>query len=98
MSNKKIKLSPVQECGGSKTGSLTITYDKIVAKIFEPNATELDDPDKVKASWGFVDDKGRKGFIWCYKYYGEIEECQFWSVDGDKKLLTEIFGKKALLF
>jgi hypothetical protein len=88
-----IKLTPITECGKSKKGSLEITYAEIVAKIFKPNTTKLDDPDKVKASWGFEDDKGRKGFIWCYKYYGKKETCTEWSVDGDISLLTELFGE-----
>jgi hypothetical protein len=88
-----IKLTPIAECGGSKQGSLKITYPEIVAKIFKPNATKLDDSDKVKASWGFEDNKGRKGFVWCYKHYGKKETCTEWSVDGDKDLLTELFGE-----
>ena len=88
-----IKLTPIAECGESKQGSLKITYAEIVAKIFKPNATKLDDPYKVKASWGFEDNKGRKGFVWCYKYYGEKETCTQWSVDGDRTLLTELFGE-----
>jgi len=87
-----IKLNPIAECGGSKQGNLKATYNEIVAKIFKPNATKLDDPDKVKASWGFVDNKGRKGFIWCYKFYGKKETCTEWSIDGDIELLTELFG------
>jgi hypothetical protein len=88
-----IKLTPIAERGKSKQGDLKATYSDIVAKIFKPNATKLDDPRKVKASWGFADDKGRKGFIWCYEFYGKRETCTEWSVDGDKDLLKELFGE-----
>ncbi len=89
---KTITLTPIMETGGSRTGTLTTSYDNIIKKIFEPNVTHMDDPDKVRASWGFSDDAGRKSFIWCYKYYGKVENCDYWSVDGDKDLLKEIFG------
>jgi hypothetical protein len=89
-----IKLKPIAKRGDSKKGDLKTTYSDIVARIFEPNVTHLDDPIKVRASWGFVDDKGRKGFIWCYEFFGKKEKCTAWSVDGDKELLTELFGEK----
>jgi hypothetical protein len=88
----KINLIPVAEYGGSKKGTLNAPYSTIVETIFEPNATELDDPETVKASWGFKDEKGRKAFIWCYKFYGEKEDCKDWSVDGDSSLLVDLFG------
>lgn len=87
------KLTPIRETGGSRTGTLhDISYKKIVEKVGEPNVSDIDDPDKVKASWGFQDETGRKGFIWSYKYYGPIEECDYWSADGDADLMSEIFG------
>lgn len=91
---EKIKLIPIAKCGGGKTGELTTNYQDIVNNIFEPNVTELDDPDKVKASWGFKDEKGREAFLWCYKYYGNPQNCLQWSADGDKDLLIELFGDK----
>lgn len=94
MQTAKLKLTPISECGGSRQGTLSASYKEIVEKIFKPNATKLDDPDKVKASWGFQDESGRKGFIWCYKHYGKKETCKEWSIDGDKNLLTELFGDK----
>lgn len=90
-------LKPIAECGASRTGTLSATYKEIVEKIFKPNATKLDDPYKVKASWGFEDEGGRQGFIWCYKHQGKKETCTEWSVDGDKNLLTELFGDKVSL-
>jgi hypothetical protein len=97
METVTLKLTPIAECGGSKQGTLSASYKEIVEKIFKPNATKLDDPDKVKASWGFQDENGRKGFVWCYKYYGKKETCTSWSVDGDKNLLSELFGDKVNL-
>ena len=97
-SENTIKLNTIAECGGSKHGELNATYREIVAKVFEPNVTDLDDPYTVKASWGFVDNKGRKGFIWCYKHYGKKETCTKWSVDGDAELLTELFGDNVSFF
>ena len=58
----KLKLTPIAKCGGSRKGALTIPYEEIVDLIFKPNATELDDPQKVKASWGFIDESGREAF------------------------------------
>lgn len=88
----QIILIPISEIGGHRTGTLNLSYQEIVEKIFKPNCTKLDDPDKVKASWGFQDQSGRKGFIWCYMWYGKKETCKEWSVDGDKNLLIELFG------
>lgn len=87
-----MKLNDIQEVGGSKTGTLKMNYKDVVKKVFEPNVTELDDPDKVAAGWGFSDEKGRKAFIWSYKYYGNIYGCNSFSVDGDRELLKELFG------
>lgn len=89
-----MKLKPIRETGSSKTGGLGMTYKEIVEKVGEPNVTDMDDADKVKASWGFEDEKGRKGFIWCYKHYGKPETCEMWSLDGDMNLLSEIFEGK----
>ena len=97
MKLRKMKLIPIDETGSCKQGTLSTTYKEIVEKIFEPNVTDLDDPDKVKASWGFQDKTGRKGFIWCYKHYGEKETCTDWSIDGDKTLLTELFGNNIFI-
>ena len=89
-----MKVKPISKVGSSRTGGLSATYKEIVEKIFEPNVTELDDPDKVRASWGFEDEKGRKAFIWCYKHYGKKKDCTHWSVDGDMSLLIDLFGDK----
>ena len=86
-----MKLNDLQEVDGYKDGSLKVNYKEVVEKVFEPNVTKLDDHDKVKASWGFQDDKGRKGFIWAYKFYGNIEDCNTFSVSGDRSLLKELF-------
>ena len=88
-------LTPLYQTGSSRTGTLNCTYDELVAVLgFTDNATKLDDTYKVKARWGFVDEKGRQGFIWCYKHSGSMKTCTYWSTDGDKTLLTELFGDK----
>jgi len=63
-----MKLTPIREIGGSRKMTLNASYDKIVAVLGEPNVTDMDDADKVKASWAFEDEIGRKAFVWCYKY------------------------------
>jgi hypothetical protein len=88
-----MNITPIRETGPSRTGTLNASYDQIVEKVGPPNVTDMDDPIKVAASWGFEDDQGRKAYIWSYKYYGDIEECFCWSTDGDQSLLQELFGK-----
>lgn len=88
-----MKIVPIREVGSGRTGTLTTSYKNIVEKIGKPNVTDMDDPDKVKASWGFKDEEtGAEGFIWCYKYYGKPESCKSWSTDGDATLLKTLFG------
>ena len=89
-----MKITPIRKTGGSRTGTLEASYQEIVDVVGKPNVTDMDDPDKVKASWGFQDDTGRKGFIWCYHYYGDVKKCNSWSTDGDTNLMTELFGNK----
>ena len=86
-----MKLKPIAKIGSYRKGKLSVSFDEIVEKLFLPNATHLDDPIKVKASWGFEDENGRQGFIWCYQY-DDAEFCYEWSVDGDKSLFKELFG------
>jgi hypothetical protein len=93
---KNVELIPIEEVGSGKIATLESLYSNIVEKIFLPNVTELDDPDKVSASWGFKTKDGRKAFIWNYKFYGEVEECTQWSVSGDIGLIKEIFGDNCL--
>ena len=88
-----IDIHPIQETGSGRTGTLNISYDEIIAKVGKPNATKLDDPDKVKASWGFQDNLKRKGFIWSYKVPSRnVKSNTYWSTDGDKNLLVHLFG------
>lgn len=87
-----LKVTPIRKTGGSKTGTLSASYDEIVAKVGLPNATDIDDPDKVAASWGFQDAEGRKAFIWSYKVpKSSLADNQYWSTDGNKDLLNELF-------
>lgn len=87
-----MELHDLQKTGSYKQGTLSMSYEDVVSKVFKPNTTELDDPDKVPAAWGFIDDKKREGFIWAYKHYGRIETCRSFSVSGNKDLLFDIFG------
>lgn len=86
-----MKITPVESVGRSRSMRMNANYQDIVGAVgFEPNATHLDDPDKVKASWGFESNDGRRAFIWCYKWYGKPEDCNWWSVDGDLSLLEDL--------
>ncbi|MFA6569985.1 MAG: hypothetical protein WCT77_01975 [Bacteroidota bacterium] len=90
-----MNLIQIRETGNSRTGTINATYDEVVAIVGKPNVTDIDDPDKVKASWGFQDKKTkRKGFIWSYKWYGDVTKCYVFSADGDASLLKELFGDK----
>lgn len=87
----KMKIEPVLKVGDSCTSNIQTTYDRIVSVLgFEPNVTHLDDPSKVKASWGFTVDGVRCG-IWCYKYYGSRENCTHWSFYGPSEIAQKLF-------
>jgi hypothetical protein len=91
-----MNIRPIRKTGDSRQGTLKATYDEIVAALgFEPNATDLDDPHKVSASWGFEGPAtrawpARRAFIWCYK--ANTDDCTSWSFDGDRVLLASLFG------
>jgi hypothetical protein len=88
----KIELYPLRMIGSHKDGVLRMRYKDIIDKVFPPNVTDLDDEFKVKASWGFRDEDGRDGFIWCHGYNGDVTENEYWSVCGDRTLMRDIFG------
>jgi len=92
---RKYNFHFIREIGNSRTGTLNTSYSDILDKIGKPNVTDLDDQDKVKASWGF-ESNGRKAFIWCYKH-SNPKSCSTWSIDGDIKLIKEIFGEDEVL-
>lgn len=86
-----MKVKPIDRVGKSRQGCITATYDEIVKAVgFEPNATHLDDPVKVKASWGFEAEDGRQAFIWCYKWHGDPKDCERWSIDDSDGLLYDL--------
>jgi hypothetical protein len=86
-------LTPNRETGGSRKYTVEATYNEIVKTIgFKDNVTDMDDDDKVKASWGFQDESGRQGFIWCYKQ--SKRSCTRWSAFGSLDLLKELFPGK----
>lgn len=86
------RIVPIREAGQGRTGTLHMTYDGICELLGPPNCTDLDDPTKVEASWGFAaaSDPDQKAFVWCYKRAANA--CTAWSVDGDPDLLEEVFG------
>ena len=87
-STQALTITPIRECGPHSAGRLLATYQEIKNALGDPNVTDLDDPSKVKASWGFKDEQGRKGFIWCYKV-DNAETCTRWSIHGD--LVRDMF-------
>ena len=89
-----MKIEPILKVGDSWNSGITVSYDQILEVLgFEPNVTHLDDPSKVKASWGFTVDGVRCG-IWCYKYYGNPKKCTTWSFFGPKKIAEQLFGEE----
>lgn len=87
-----VELFPIQQTGGGRIGTVNLSYRDMEEAIgFPPNATDLDDPDKVKASWGFRDGEGREAFAWCYRY-DRPEDCYEWSCCGSDALLLDVFG------
>lgn len=94
--NSKFDIKPLRKTGKSCSLTLSVSYDKIVEILgFEPNCTDLDDPSKVKASWGFTVD-GQECGIWCYKFYGNPRGCDYWSFYGKMETAEKLFGKEAL--
>lgn len=84
-------IEPISQVAKSRTGTLVdVTYDEIVQRLGEPNDTNLDDPNKVTASWGFKDKYNNKAFIWCMRQ--DPHTCTSWSIDGNKDLLGNLFG------
>lgn len=83
-----MNIQPVDIPGSHRTGLLyNMTRDMIIEKLgFEPNV--VDDPDKVKDSWGFTVD-GKPFGIWDWKGSQLIGHYSFY---GDKQTMTEIFG------
>ena len=83
-------IQPIRKVGGSRTGTLhDLNYSDIKTVLgFDANVTELDDPYKVDASWGFTID-GRECGIWSYKGSGTRK---MWSTYGDKDKLKAVFG------
>jgi|LULO01.1.fsa_nt_gb hypothetical protein len=89
---KKPTIYPIYKVGSCRNGSLKATYDEIVERLGPPNVTHLDDPYKVKASWGFKDYLGIESFIWCYKV-DDPTTCTNWSTGGSVSLINDIFER-----
>jgi hypothetical protein len=87
---------PIRQKGSSRKFTIFATYQEICDAVGPPNVTDMDDPVKVKASWGFMDEgTARTGFVWCYKV-SNPRTCDMWSADGDASLLKELFGEKVM--
>ena len=85
-------MKPIRQTGSSRKFTVYATYKEICDLVGPPNVTDMDDPVKVKASWGFMDESTeRMGFIWCYKV-SNPKKCDMWSADGYESLLRELFG------
>lgn len=86
-----MQIEPVRKVGDFLTTRISATYDEIVDTLgFEPNVTDLDDPDKVKAAWGFTADGDRCG-IWCYRV-NNPRMCTSWSFFGNVSTAQKLFG------
>lgn len=87
-----MNIQPIRKVGGSRTGTLWKTnYSQIKELLgFDANVTELDDPYKVDANWGFTVDN-KFCAIWSYKGSGSRN---MWSTDGDHESLKKLFGDK----
>ena len=85
-----MKITPIDQAGGSRTGTLQNITVKEINEIlgFKPNVE--DDPSKVVNSWGFTADGAECG-IWDYK--GSHKYKQF-STDGPAAVFKELFGDK----
>ena len=90
-----MKLYPINQVGGSCIGRLYVKYNDIIRIVGKPNVTDLDDSDKVKASWGYKTHRGKEIFIWAYKIYN-IKENRSWSIDGDMDTFRKLFGNEAV--
>jgi hypothetical protein len=89
-----MEIKPVLKTGSNSNCILNVTYKDIVEKLgFEPNVTHLDDTEKVKASWGFTVNEEYCG-IWCYKFYGKVQNCDYWSFFGSREIAEKLFGKE----
>lgn len=89
-----MKIEPVSKVGDHHETTIFVFYERIVKVLgFTPNVTHLDDPDKVKASWGFTVDGVRCG-IWCYKQSGGPKGCSEWSFFGPKEIADKLFGEE----
>jgi hypothetical protein len=91
-----IILFPAPHPTGGREGTINLSYDEMKSILGMPNLTRMDDPGKVKASWGFIDQsRWNAVYAWCYKY-SRASDCHNWSCAGNVELLKELFGKNYL--
>jgi hypothetical protein len=83
-----MKITPVNETGDYRTGTLQNTSVMEIQTILGFEANVEDDPDKVEHSWGFEVDGVRCG-IWDYK--GSQNWGSF-STFGPEEIFKKLFG------
>lgn len=89
-----MEIKPIRKVGSCYNATVYASYKRIVEVLgFEPNVTDLDDSEKVKASWGFTVDGVRCG-IWSYKLKGSPKRCKEWSFYGPKEIAEKLFGEE----
>ena len=85
-----MKIKPIHKLGTSRTGTLDSKLkigDIETVLGFPPNCSDIDDPDKVRNSWGFqaqVKSKWIHCGIWDYK------GCR-WSTCGPAEIFKQLF-------
>jgi len=85
-----MKIKPINKAGAHRTGNITGYTKNEIDKIlgFKPNV--VDDPDKVKYSWGFTIN-GVECAIWDYK---GSWQCRSYSTFGPSEFFEVLFPPK----
>ena len=87
-----MRLTPLHQIGSECLTRLNANYQQLLDVLGPANATDLDDEDKVGASWGFTDEQGRAAFVWAYGFPGAAAiTCRRWSTGGNLELLEQLF-------
>lgn len=84
-----MKIEPIRKVGKCRTNTLEATYESIVKVLGHPNVTDLDDKNKVYASWGFKLDNEECG-LWSYKTNDPIRN-EVWSFYGSNDALDKLY-------
>ena len=94
--DQKNEIRPVSKTGDSCSFRVKTSFREIINVLgFEPNVTEMDDTDKVSASWGFeVYDDDIDQWIRCgvWNYRSSIYT-NSWSFFGPRWVAEKLFGE-----